>query len=408
MGTHATKQENPENKSRKPVYEGLLKDFAQIVQVTSCPDLFSYRLTLRPILDKIIGNETHIVRLKVDRDQLFETAITFYKKSSKVHQQLMITFQSNQVDEIGLDGSGLRREFYSLFFKEALKLELFVGHGRRRIPSNSMDFVNTGTFEALGRAIVSSILNGDCGFPYLAPCVFYYLTGVEFISHLKVEDVPDPGIQSLIKEIMEVKDNDQLTRVIDSHPCAHAIDHIGWPTSRAITMNSRQMLVQQLLQWELIDKRKSSLDNLKKGLNHMGFLKATKGNPNLFPLLVYTAEYSISAKYVQTRLNKALDKLEAKDDQQNEAKMFFTECLKTVTDQEACWLYEFITGSLDPTLEEEDIQLEFNTFKRSQILPESRTCTTKLWIPLGNKTLPDFKKSFQTALENGRRGYGLD
>jgi hypothetical protein len=78
---------------------------------------------------------------------------------------------------------------------------MFVGTGRRKLPSNDMNMVQNGFFEALGRAIVASILNGDCGFPYLAPIVFYYLIDEDITPYLSTEDIPDPDIKELVKAV---------------------------------------------------------------------------------------------------------------------------------------------------------------------------------------------------------------
>ena len=78
---------------------------------------------------------------------------------------------------------------------------MFVGVGRRKLPSNDMNMVQNGYFEALGRAIVASILNGDCGFPYLAPVVFYYLVDEDPTPHLSVHDIPDLDIKALVEKV---------------------------------------------------------------------------------------------------------------------------------------------------------------------------------------------------------------
>ena len=67
-----------------------------------------------------------------------------------------------------------------------------------------------------------------------------------------------------------------------------------------------------------------------------------------------------------------------------------------------------MTGALDPPVEEEPVNVDFNTFKPSQTFPEASTCNSQLWIPLGNKTLEQFQQAFRVALENFREGFGAD
>ena len=98
--------------------------------------------------------------------------------------------------------AGLRREFYNLFFKKCLShRDLFVGSPRKRFPSNDMVMIKNGCFEALGRAIVASILNGDCGFPYLAQAVFYYLIDEDYTPYLNLDDIPDENIKYFGKKV---------------------------------------------------------------------------------------------------------------------------------------------------------------------------------------------------------------
>jgi len=64
-----------------------------------------------------------------------------------------------------------------------------------------MNLVNNGDFQALGRAIVTSILNGDCGFPYLSLIVYKYLIGEDISPFLSLDAVPDLDIKHLIKQV---------------------------------------------------------------------------------------------------------------------------------------------------------------------------------------------------------------
>lgn len=71
-------------------------------------DLVAYRLSLRPILDKVIGGSQKIIHLKVDRTQIFKLAMSFYKNSrSNMHEQLMVTFETDGLEEEALDGGGM-------------------------------------------------------------------------------------------------------------------------------------------------------------------------------------------------------------------------------------------------------------------------------------------------------------
>lgn len=96
-------------------------------------------------------------------------------------------------------------------------------------------------------------------------------------------------------------------------------------------MKTRDLLVQQLVRWSIIDKRKTSLDKLKQGLSHMGFLEATKKNEQLLPLLVYSSQYSVTADYLRRKLMPQVEQLDTKEESQRQAKHFMTEYLKDIS-----------------------------------------------------------------------------
>jgi hypothetical protein len=76
------------------------------------------------------------------------------------------------------------------------------------------------------------------------------------------------------------------------------------------------------------------------------------------------------------------------------------------SDEDAQALFQFITGAADPPVEEETISVEFNSLKQTQKFPEANTCSSKLWIPVGNSNMNEFKKSVKYALDHAKQGFG--
>jgi len=73
-------------------------------------------------------------------------------------------------------------------------------------------------------------------------------------------------------------------------------------------------LIKQLIKWDILDKRKVAMDNLRIGLEHMGFLTKTKQSPNLLPLLVFSEKYRINAGYLRSKLPPVLETLKCDGD----------------------------------------------------------------------------------------------
>ncbi|KAH3775622.1 E3 ubiquitin-protein ligase etc-1-like [Dreissena polymorpha] len=378
-------------------------------QVPIAPDLVAYRFELKPVIDKLIGSKQNIQFIELDRENIFEQAIAFYKKCDHdTHVKLMVTFKTGGVKEDGIDGSGLRREFYHSFFKVCLtKKTMFVGDGRRKFPSNDVNLVQNGYFAAIGRAIVASVMNGDCGFPYLSPIVFKYMVGEDTQEDEQLDAVPDLDIKDLCKHLLDAKTDDEVIEVTGGDQ-GSIISHIGWPTGENFSLRNRNVLVQMLIHWDIIEKRRRALDQLKAGLNHMGFLEATKKNPNLLPLLVYSESFSLNAEYARNQLQPKIKALECADETQMQAKRWMQEFLNDMSDEDAQSFYQFATGSADPPVADESISMEFNSYDHTLTLPSASTCSSLFRIPLGNRTSIDFKRSMKTALDNARFGFGAE
>lgn len=72
--------------------------------------------------------------------------------------------------------------------------------------------------------------------------------------------------------------------------------------------------------------------------------------------------------------------------------------LFSVSDTQARLLFAFITNLYDPPLEEESMEVIFNTHNPDRLLPESYTCLNRLLLPLGNKDINHFRESFFKAI----------
>lgn len=168
-----------------------------------------YKEKLRPILEQIIGDEQIKQCVRVEKSQMFIIAMSHYKNKigefrrgsfSCRHESLMIVFDDSR--EFDYDGGGYRREFYSNFFRTAIRDRgLFVGDYPRLVPNFTNDRLDDLT--AVGIGIVESILNFDCGFPYLNPGLYHFMVDHEdFEQYLMVEDIPNPAVKHLVQQVI--------------------------------------------------------------------------------------------------------------------------------------------------------------------------------------------------------------
>lgn len=388
----------------------VIRNAGRIAQIPACSGLVGYRDHLMPILKRLKGKDEYRITLKCDRTLIYETGLSYYKDKiaksrdpkKQVLEKLVIVFTSNGTPEAAIDADGLRREFYSEFFKHAISGQhsIFEGNGRRLLPKNDANIISDKRFHIYGVAIVESILNGDCGFPYLHPAIYHYIFGRRnYEQYLSNDDVQDQHVKQRILKISEAKNNDELLDAIGTRD-DELFDHIGWPKGKAITMESKLQIVQQFLHWNIIGKRLEAINQLRGGLKFLGFLKHLENEPLLEPLLVYSEEYSLTANYLQNHLVPLIEKLETKNKKEEQAKDFSLKAIKALNDVEAIELYTFITNLMDPPVNAEQLSVSFNREKPTMKYPDANVCASNLIIPLGNNSFEEFKESFSVALTN--------
>ncbi|XP_063401033.1 uncharacterized protein LOC134685308 isoform X1 [Mytilus trossulus] len=383
--------------------ENLLRNAIRIAYSIPIADLYVYRDEIIPLVDKIIGKRESMISIKIDRNKIFEEATGRFvgkvkqlaKISSPVHEKPVITF--NDTDILDVDGSGFRREYYSVYFRKCIA-NLFEGQGRQMLPKK--DCTKKDELKALGIAIVECVLNGDCGFPYLHRGIYKAIIGCtsdEIDQHCNLNDIPDGEVRMIVQQLNDAKSDEEITEIIASD-VASFINYVGWPVGKIVTMTNRHVLLQYILRWFIIDHRQNEIDQLRHGLSYMGFLDAIKSNDWFEPLFVYSEQYSITARYMKDKLNPVLEKLEAKTEKETNCVKFAKACIDSLDDTQARLLFAFITNLNDPPLEEESLEVIFNTHNPDRLLPESYTCLNRLLLPLGNKDINHFRESFFKAI----------
>ncbi|XP_052065694.1 uncharacterized protein LOC127705419 isoform X2 [Mytilus californianus] len=344
-----------------------------------------------------------MISIKIDRNKIYEEATGRFvgkvkqlaKISSPMHEKPVITF--NDTDVLDVDGSGFRREYYSVYFRKCIA-NLFEGQGRQMLPKK--DCTKKDELKALGIAIVECVLNGDCGFPYLHRGIYKAIIGCdsdEIDQHCNLKDIPNGEVQMVVQQINDANTDGEITEILASD-LASFISYVGWPVGQTVTMTNRHVLLQYILRWFIIDHRQNEIDQLRHGLSYMGFLDAIKSNDWFEPLFVYSEQYSITARYMKDKLNPVLEKLEAKTEKEINCVKFAKACIDSLDDTQARLLFAFVTNLNDPPLEEESMEIIFNTQNPDRLLPESYTCLNRLLLPLGNKDINHFKESFFKAI----------
>ena len=99
---------------------------------------------------------------------------------------------------------------------------LFEGQSKRLLPVYNSSVVYSSIFVSVGKMIAHSIVQCGVGFPYLAPCAYWYLVTDNIskaIGYATIEDVRDIEV---VQAITKVITNNRLRIYIALFICNHS------------------------------------------------------------------------------------------------------------------------------------------------------------------------------------------
>lgn len=369
------------------------------------PTTDSFKAIVQDIRRQQTGRK---VIISVDREDVKSVMFPYLKKPKSELSPLDISFECDGVSENAVDLGGPSREMFTLLFQEFMQpsMGIFEGHGGFVLPVNNKKAIDAHMFRAFGKAIVLSLCTDPHGpgFPYFPPFVVSYFIGREYVHELSSLFVVNEYLKHFIKDITDCNNQDALDDVMGNDD-ERFTDNCGWPGYERVTMTNRWSFVQTLLQWDLIDKRKAAYEEIKRGLNIFHFLEETVSLPEFERIFLLRNKEETTAQFIQKKLIPEVQKLKTETQEEENAKKQTIKCLQILEDQEAAFLFQFITGLDDVPPYNFSMQVAFNRKNRKATLPEAITCIQRLLIPLGNTTRLEFYKSFDVAIKMGRLGF---
>lgn len=344
--------------------------------------------------------------LNVDRSLVWQCGISFLKEPGSEFRPLDVKFQTGYTEEDVLNLGGPNREFFTLLFEEFRKpnVGIFEGKGGFLLPINNQAAIGNNLFHCFGKALVISMCGGGGGFPYFPPFVIKYLRDEIFEHELSTLYIVNTYLKDYIDQLNNAETQDELDRVVGEET-ERFMENCGWPPTDRITLESRLYYIQTLIKWDLFDKRESALKQIKEGLKTLNFLDLTKTLGDFEFLLLYRSKSETTADFIRSKLRPEVEKLTPKCPEEEKAKKYTLECLNNLEDNEAAYMFQFLTGLDDVPVHEFPVQVEFNRSKNDATLPEAITCVQLLRIPLGNSSKMEFYSSFHKALTFGRVGF---
>ncbi|KAL5006517.1 hypothetical protein ScPMuIL_015323 [Solemya velum] len=337
--------------------------------------------------------------VQVDRDSVFSSAVKYLQGPDSEKRPLEVRFQVDEHVEDTVNLGGPNKEFFTLFFKAVIKKEhdMFERVGPYVLPVGNRGAIDKELFTILGKAIVVSLCCGGPPFLKLAPYILSYIRGHEYLHQLDLSLVNNSYLREYIQKIERATTQEEIDQVIGEDQ-ERFMENCGWSNGEMVTLDKVGKYIQVLLIWELVSKRKESLDQIKLGLNTLHFLEHVRDMDwgELEKILCVHDSQERTAKYVRQEISKATSSLECCAIDEHNAKKYTLSCLEDLTVHHGDGHYPY---------SDYPIEVNFNRADRSAKLPEASTCVFKLFIPLGNESKLKFYSSFNAALVHGRLGF---
>ena len=163
-------------------------------------------------------------------------------------------------------------------------------------------------------------------------------------------------------------------------------------------MSTKEKIIQSVVMYEVISKRKMALDQLRKGLNTLGVLDEMSKHPHLFESVFTFKPVELTPAIVKECL-KYPDEL---SDQAQETKMMMNRFVDQSSSARLMQLMQYCTGSkMMPSVQNFAINVHFH----SEDYISSSTCTFTLLIPDHFHSYGLFELSLNSAFSSSGKSF---
>ena len=355
----------------------------------------------------------------VKREEIWRCALTFYKTAQvnpqRLKKNLIIEFDGDQ----GLDGGALKKEFFSLLFKD-VDWRMFEGAKDHRIPRKGCD--NIGLFKLAGTMLSHAVMQ-DCPNLLQFPAWLFDLlvSGDPSVvtETISIQDMPKTSASEnlicLIQKLDSAANDEEINKILGNDVYFEIINQSQWPTAKVINTNTRHMLAQQLILNDVVFQRMPQILALRDGLQSLGVLDMLMQYPQQCrQLLVFREETLTPSQFINDILTKA-SQLDPEDPVKKAAHQFFMQYIsascedkkKEFPEGRLKLLLQFATGQASVTgISYVQVELAYLEDEEAKTLPEATACAGKLHLPTVHSTYQSFEASMDTALKYGAYGFG--
>lgn len=355
----------------------------------------------------------------VKREGIWRCALSFYKTAQvnpqRLKKNLVIEFDGEQ----GLDGGALKKEFFSLLFKE-VDWRMFEGSRDHRIPRKGCD--NIGLFKLAGAMLSHSVMqNCPCLLQFPAWLFDLLVSGDPSVvtETISIQDMPKTSatenLTSLIQKLDSAKNDEEISSILDNDVYLEIINQSQWPPERMINTNTRHMLAQQLILNDVVFQRMPQILALRDGLQSLGVLDMLMKYPEQCRQLLVFREETLTPNQFISDVLTITSQVGPEDPVKKFAHQFFMQYISASCEDEKKefpegrlkLLLQFATGQASVTgISFVQVELAYLEDDEAKTLPEATACAGKLYLPTVHSTYQSFEASMDTALKFGAYGFG--
>ena len=362
-----------------------------------------------------------IEELCIDRDAVWADTLRFYKRKVAAPESLCKQLEVSFKGEDGLDGGALKVEYFNMAWEQATS-RLFEGNVSSLVPIK--DTTKIFLFRLMGMMVVHTVLQSGPvkRFPKLSPAVVSCMLGneVEEIYRLLIKhDIPlnaaTENIHNLIEELDTAKSDQAIKELLGENSKSGAyweiVNACHWPISEAIGIHNKSELIQEIIYNEVIRSRKDVIQEIKHGLDVIGFFGFMSKHPHQFKILFCATEEKFGPDEFKALLLESKPSNFAEQQAFEWFNEFISEGDSPLSDDDpesiVKALLAFTTGWQTPSMfiSEPRIKVEFLLDDDDHALPTSSACLQILRIPTVHSTKVKFREAMITALKYGRQGF---
>ena len=359
--------------------------------------------------------------LRLERDSVWMDMFHFYKCNMadeiELCEELVVQFENEE----GLDGGAIKREFFALVLKD-IRSRLFEGKDLMILPIR--DAKRGLIFRIAGVVIAHSVIqHGPIGFPFLAPCVYQYMTHQDediVLRSCTKDIIPQTAATELLLEFLGELDNCETDEATDallennekSDVYWALINASRWPKEEKIKKSNKAALAQHLIHNELLVLRVTEMEEFGRGLQSFGLFKLAMDQLMQY-LFVYNPDFH---KFEPEQFLEYLKNSDMCDDfsrkQAYEWLLAFIKDDQTSEDypggSRLSALFSFCTGLNHPSLlssSSSKIMVQYHLDDDTFSLPVSSVCLNILTIPTVHSLQIKFFQAMDITLKCESEGF---